>query len=347
MATWYKASGWSKSNDRWYTKFMKGLNWAFNPNHEWFDYDSWNENSTMNKIEGFLKNATQTVGTALSSMNPGDQLQSFINSQTGAHLTGSQVEANEMQMQNQEDIYQRQVVGMQKAGLNPALMYQSGASSAPQVQGSQGIGSMSEIMQAMLLDKQSKLLEAQTRNTDADTNKKESETAYQELINKYYPGVKSIELDKTLSEIGLNEQQIEKMKSEVDLNKLDADLKKIEKVIKQAEANESSAYYKAVREYQEAATDKAKQEKAKLVVETAMDELERNYMDKYEAKMSSSGVLALIAYLNSVVSGLSMDSEGINEWFGKWIYKEGSEPYFNHWLNEIFGIHYWKNGGSR
>ena len=302
MASWYKASGWSKSNDRWYTKFMKGLNWALNPNHEWFDYDSWNENSTMNKIEGFLKNATETAGAALSSMNAGDQLQSFLNSQTGAHLTGSQVEANVMQMQNQEDIYQRQVAGMQKAGLNPALMYQSGAQQAPSVQGSQGTGSMSEVMQAMLFDRQAKLLDAQTRNTDADTDKKSSETEYQKLVNQYFPGMKSVELDKILSEIGVNEESIKKMKSEIASVDLDRELKQVDKIIKQAEADESSAYYKARREFLEAQTDTERQEKKKLVEETAMAVLEKDYMKHTNTKMGSAQIIALAAGIGTLLS---------------------------------------------
>lgn len=104
--SWYKDSEWGKSNDRWYTKFMKGLNWAFNPYHQWFDYDSWNENSTMGKISSFLNNTADALTTAVGQLADPEQLTSLVNTHTGAHLTGSQVEANDMAMQNQEDIYQ-------------------------------------------------------------------------------------------------------------------------------------------------------------------------------------------------------------------------------------------------
>lgn len=341
--SWYRVSGWAKDNDRWYTKFMKGLNWAFNPYHEWFDYDSWNENSTMGKIESFLKSATDAVGTAVGQLADPSQITSYVNSITGAHLTGSQVEANEMQMQNQEDIYQRQVAGMQKAGINPALMYQSGAQQAPGVQGSQGTGSMSEIMQALLLEKQSKLLDSQTRNTDADTDKKAAETDYQKLINQYYPQVTSTQIDKILSDIGVNEETIAKMKSEIDLNQLELDLKAIDKVIKQAEANESSAYFKAVREYQEAATDKAKAEKAELVVRAAMEELERNFMQHTNTKMGSSTMVALASALGTLLSNfhIDFDADGVKntlresfkklgvKWdeFVEWVNKEKKAPW--------------------
>lgn len=302
--TKYADSGWSSENDTFWTKIAKRLNYFMNPDHQWTDYDSWNENSTLNKVSSFLKNTGESVAGALSGLNVSDQLQSFVNSQTGAHLTGSQIEANEMQMQNVEDQYQRQVSGMKQAGLNPALMYDSGAStSAPTVQGSQGTASMSELMQAMLLKKQSALLDAQTRNTDADTNKKAAETDYQKLVNDYFPGMKSVELDKILSEIGLNEQSIQKMKSEVDTLKLDQELKRIEKVTKQAEADESSAYYKARREFEQANTDKVKAEKAEILVREAIEVIEKNYMKMYGFKMSSSSILAIAAALDHLLPG--------------------------------------------
>lgn len=306
--SWYKDSEWGKSNDRWYTKFMKGLNWAFNPYHQWFDYDSWNENSTMGKISSFLNNTADALTTAVGQLADPEQLTSLVNTYTGAHLTGSQIEANEMAMQNQEDIYQRQVAGMQKAGLNPALMYESGASSAPApVQGHTGTASMSELMQAMLLQKQSGLLDAQTRNVDADTDKKKAETAQIELINKYYPNLTQTQIDKMLSDMGLNEEQKKKIQSEIDLNKLDKELKKLDKIIKQAQADESSEFYKATRELEQAKTDREKAEAKAALARAAMDLIEKEYMENTNNKMGSANVVALAAALGTLFSNFHID----------------------------------------
>lgn len=308
MSSWYKASGWSSSNDRWYTKLFKGINWALNPNHEWFDYDSWNENSTVNKIGSFLNNVGTAVNDAVQQLAEPNQLTSWVNSQTGAHLTGSQIEANQLQMQNAEDIYQRQVSGMRSAGLNPALMYQNGSStSAPTVQGQQGMASMSDIMQAMLLKKQSSLLDSQVRKTDAETDKIGSETEYQKLVNEFFPSVTQTQIDKMLSEIGLNEEQIKKVKSEVDLNELEKDLKEIEKIIKKAESDESSAYFKAVRELAEAQTAQAKSVAAVNAVDALMKELERDFMAKTNTKMGSASVVAIASALGTLFSNFHIE----------------------------------------
>lgn len=337
MASWYKASGWSKHNDRWYTKFMKGLNWAFNPNHEWFDYDSWNENSTMGKISSFLNNAANAVSTAVGQLTDPQQLTSWVNSQTGAHLTGSQVEANEMAMQNQEDIYQRQVSGMQKAGLNPALMYESGASSAPSpVQGQTGNANMSELMQALLFEKQSALLQAQTDNTNADTDKKKAETENMMLINEYYPQVTKTQIDKMLKDIGFSDAQIENIYADTNSKNLDMELKRIEKIIKQAQADESSAFYKATRELEEAKTEREHAEKEKLVVERSMDLIEKEFMQHTNTRMGSSSAVALAAALGTLFSDfhIDFDSEGFKEKFNQkfnqlldWINKPKKAPW--------------------
>lgn len=333
--SWYKDSEWGKSNDRWYTKFMKGLNWAFNPYHQWFDYDSWNENSTMGKISSFLNNTADALTTAVGQLADPQQLNSWVNSQTGAHLTGSQQEANAMAMQNQEDIYQRQVAGMQKAGLNPALMYESGASSAPSpVQGQTGATSMSELMQALLLEKQSNLLEAQTSNVNADTDKKKAETAQIELINKYYPNLTQTQIDKMLSEMGLNEEQKRKIQSEIDLNELDKELKELDKIIKKAQADESSAFYKASRELEQAKTDREKAEAQEALARAAMELIEGEYMKHTNNKMGSASIVAIASALGTLFSNFSFDSEGFKDKFNKkfndildWINKPKKAPW--------------------
>lgn len=301
MASWYDQSGWQDSSDSWFTKFLKGINWAFNYNHKWFDYDSMN-----------------------SSIN--NHLGSFINSQTGAHMSNADVERNEMQMQNQEDIFQRQVSGMQKAGLNPALMYQSGVGSAPSAPAPTQAGmSMSDLMNAFLLTRQAKLLDAQTRNTDADTDKKASETTHMNLVNQAFPEVTATQIQEALSRMGVNDASVVKMMSEVNINDLQADLLSIEKIIKQAEADESSAYYKAYRELTEAQGDKAKAEKREALARAFVEEIEGKFMAKNGFKMSSAEALTIAA---AVAHVFGTDLSSIAEIFKKSPYRGLFEDIF-------------------
>lgn len=99
--------------------------------------------------------STNPFGVNPSSFNSGSvpslfgALTNFLNNLSGEHMTNAELERNQLQMQNQEEIYQRQVTGMQNAGINPALMYGSGAQSAPSVNTSNSpVGaSMSDLMQ--------------------------------------------------------------------------------------------------------------------------------------------------------------------------------------------------------
>lgn len=295
-------SGW--------TRFVGWLNNLMNPRHDWMDYENAPKagKGLLGKIFGdngftdWLSDVGSAIGSVANELTDPNQLGSLVNTFTGAHLTGSQREANELQMQNVEDVYQRQVTGMQNAGLNPALMYQSGAASnAPNVQGSQGVASMSEMMQAFLLEKQSRLLDAQANKTDAETQKLGAETEQVKLVNKYYPDVTETGIKKVLSELGVNEERINEIKSQVDLNKLDADLKEIQKIINKAQSDESSRYFKATRELAEAQTEEARSRAREEVARAFMEELEGKFMDKYGAKMGSSELIALASAISSVL----------------------------------------------
>ena len=156
---------------------------------------------------------------------------SLWNRFTQSGLTGAQVAENEMSMQNAEDIYQRQVTGMQKAGINPALMYQNGASgSAPSAPSQSDAGlSMSELMQAVMMPLQRQMLQSQIENVRANTEKQVAETDTERnraenlaLINLYYPSIQEGTLSKMASEIGVN-------LSTVDKNDADTALKWIQK----------------------------------------------------------------------------------------------------------------------
>lgn len=278
-------------------------------------------------------------------------LGSMINKLTGKHLTGAEREANQFsaeQAQIQRDYetemsntaYQRQVADMQAAGVNPALLYGSGASGASTPSGSAPSSvapnsgtSMSELMQLFMMPAQKRLIEAQASNTDALTDKAKADTEQMKLVNKYYPQVTETQIDKMLAEIGVDEERVKEIRSNVNLNDLNAELLKVDKVIKDAEANEASAFFKARREFEEAQTDKAKAEKAELVVRTAMEELEKNYMARTNTKMGSATVIAIAAALGTLLSGFSFGEkpstfEGWNsvaEKFKSWAKKYGSK----------------------
>lgn len=273
---------------------------------------------------------------AYNALSPGG-LTSLYNKETEAGLTGQQMAMNEMQMDNQRRQYAFQVQGMQEAGLNPALMYESGAQAAPSAPAASGGMSMSEILQAMLFGKQSKLLDAQARNIDADTDKKNAETENMNLINQYYPEVTDTQIKKIMSEIGLNDEQIKKIESDIDTNILQQDLMQIDKVIKRAEANESSAYFKAVREYQEANTEKVKQEKAELAVRTAMETIEKEFMAHTNTKMGSATIVAIASALGSLIHGFNLDLDGVKSPFDVEAFKKSFKEDFDkiiEWINK-------------
>lgn len=153
--------------------FVYWLNRILNPDHPWTDYyDPTTGEDIPKEGAGSLRGDSPSYGAGSLSSNSilgtlGKGIEALINKWTDANMTGGEIQRNEMQMQNQEDIYQRQVTGMQKAGINPALMYGSGAQSAPSVstQGS-GSASMSELMQLFMLPVQKKLLQSQARLAD-------------------------------------------------------------------------------------------------------------------------------------------------------------------------------------
>lgn len=116
---------------------------------------------------------------------------SLVNAVTGAHLTGAQQEANQFtadqaqkqmdfQQQMRDSQYQSGVADMQKAGLNPALMYGSGASgnvapsgamaSSVSPSDSNPVGLIGQIANLSLLGAQKSNLEANTNKTIAETD---------------------------------------------------------------------------------------------------------------------------------------------------------------------------------
>lgn len=259
-----------------FTRFVGWLNSLLNENHAWFDYDKM-----------------------------GSMTDSLANRYTDSAPTSGEVQRNEMQMQNIEDSYQRQVSGMQKAGLNPALMYQSGVGgNAPSVQtGSSSPASMSELMQLMMLPKQLRMLDAQTRNIDADSEKKIADTEHVKQIIEWYPNVSEGTVAKLWSEVGLNYQHIDESEAK-------EKLARAEKVIKDAEGKFAERLQEAKLALAEAQTQEAKDNALQSATHAAFEKFELEFAQKNGARLSSSSILALVSALTSWL-GISPTSEGV------------------------------------
>lgn len=229
-------------------------------------------------------------------------IESLWNRFTQSGLTGAQVAENEMSMQNAEDIYQRQVTGMQKAGLNPALMFNNGASGTAPSAPSQSDAalSMSDLMQAVMMPLQRQMLQSQIENVRANTKKQVAETDTERnraenlaLVNLYYPSIQEGTLSKMASEIGVN-------LSTVDKNEVDTALKWIQKEIADKENKFAEAYYKARAEYESAKSDEARANSARAGADALMIAFERQYAQVHGAKLSSSSVLAIASAIGNL-----------------------------------------------
>lgn len=151
---------------------------------------------------------------------------SWLNSITGAHLTGAQQEANaftaqqaqaqmDFQQQMRDTQYQSAVTDMQNAGINPALMYGSGASGnvapsgamASSVQPSQPdpVGLIGQIANLSLLDAERKLKDSQAQKNLQDIE--ESKDRQVKLRNESASILKNMDLlDRTIAGLELDNE---------------------------------------------------------------------------------------------------------------------------------------------
>lgn len=129
---------------------------------------------------------------------------SLWNKLTGAGLTNAQSQQMEYETEMSNTAFQRQVKDMQAAGLNPALMYGSGAgsgASTPAGPETSGNGDIASALQLALLGKQAKLLDAQAEKTTAEAGLTSRETAWKDKLSQ-------AQLDEIASRIGVNEADI-------------------------------------------------------------------------------------------------------------------------------------------
>lgn len=143
---------WKSGDDKWYTKFVKGLNIWLNGEHRWFDYDSWNDvgDAAVSKLTG-------------SALTPAER-------EANAFTADEAQKARDWEEYMSNTSYQRQVADMQKAGVNPALTMTGGIGGAStptspspsSVTPTSGMN-MSDLLQLIMVPMQRKLMEAQSK----------------------------------------------------------------------------------------------------------------------------------------------------------------------------------------
>lgn len=151
---------------------------------------------------------------------------------TGSGLTQRDIDLNNLSMQNVRDQASAQVEGYKNAGVNSALMFSGGASSAPQASSSGNVGNMSELLQLATLPYQLKMMKAQTANINANTQKtiKDTEkvgTDIEETKRK----IRSLDISNDQQSVILNYldrvQQAEVRLKELSVDRIEADIDSI------------------------------------------------------------------------------------------------------------------------
>lgn len=84
----------------------------------------------LNSFLGKSLNLDKVAGGLFDSLTSPNTWDSLLNNWSQAHMTGAQKEQNEWTAMREDSYWQRNVEGMQEAGLNPALLY-GGSASGP------------------------------------------------------------------------------------------------------------------------------------------------------------------------------------------------------------------------
>lgn len=196
----------------------------------------------MSRFGTFIKNYAKggfspfSLVSALTGNSSLGVFSSLFNTMTGAGLNGAQREANAFnadqaqkqmtfQQQMRDTQYQSAVQDMQKAGVNPALMYGSGASGNSAPSGAMAastsptngdvVGLLGQIAQLSLLRSQKRNIDADTKNKEQNTAESASRTKINELSAQYYPEVTQANIDSIRNGIKVGESTIKVNESKV------------------------------------------------------------------------------------------------------------------------------------
>lgn len=209
-----------------FTRFVAWINKLVNPNHAWFDYGESGLSSLRNKVFGTGLTQSETEANAFSAAEAEKQ------------------RAWETEMSNTS--YQRAVVDMQKAGVNPALAMSQGGASTPSGASATSVSpandfSFQDILSLVMLPLQKKLIQAQAQQArdngeaalitaranerNAGTNERNAGTNEQNAVSQRMDAESrrmqvEIERARARSQINVNEHEVERIAEQAAFIKL-------------------------------------------------------------------------------------------------------------------------------
>lgn len=245
----------------------------------------------------------------------GDQtgLLSWWNSKTGRGLTNAQRQANaydawqaqvardySTEMANTQ--WQRGTVDMQKAGVNPALVYGNGGAPSGIPSSAQATGvnpgaptmGFQDLIALMKLPSEIKLLEAQTGKTQAETGKTEKETSWIDRVNEVETKFKEENTNLTREQVENAqvyrremEQNIKESIERTKNEEVRRELIKAQEKLANMQAKEIDQLLEVKKLYMEAQTNTEKAQAAYLGVQKAYQKglIDKGYIDAMVKKM--------------------------------------------------------------
>lgn len=268
---------------------------------------------------------------------------SWINAQTGAGPTGTQVWQASVESQEAEKnrnwqetmsntAYQRQVADMRAAGVNPALMYGNGSSGATTPSGATGSASsapaqfsMSDLMGLIKMKKELAILDAQKGNIESQTHVNEvnadkigaeigeigsktklneATAAYQQALADKYPELTEAQIAKLAAEAA-------NLNADATLKEANAALARANELLASANAGQVKRLADSLIAYQAALAKNANADAELKEAQKVWQELQSYFVSVHGFELPKGGTPAVIGWFQDKL-GMNLNEETLS-----------------------------------